>query len=71
MTENADNAVRQETVNQETVNRAAVNQETLSNLLRENRRFPPPQEVADHANVTAAAWMAGASGSRPATRSQV
>jgi len=37
---------------------AADNQETLSNLLRENRRFPPPQEVADHANVTALAYAA-------------
>ncbi|ACU73370.1 acetate/CoA ligase [Catenulispora acidiphila DSM 44928] len=34
----------------------AVNQETLSNLLKENRRFPPPQDVADHANVTAEAY---------------
>ncbi|MEY9929215.1 acetyl-CoA synthetase [Catenulispora sp. GP43] len=34
----------------------SVNQETLSNLLRENRRFAPPPDVADHANVTAAAY---------------
>jgi acetyl-CoA synthetase len=34
----------------------SVNQETLSNLLKENRRFAPPQDVADHANVTAAAY---------------
>jgi acetyl-CoA synthetase len=33
-----------------------VNRETLSNLLKENRRFAPAQEVADHANVTAAAY---------------
>lgn len=30
--------------------------ETLSNLLREDRRFPPPPELAAHANVTAAAY---------------
>jgi acetyl-CoA synthetase len=34
----------------------AVNQETLSNLLRENRRFAPARDVADHANVTAEAY---------------
>ncbi|WP_018654098.1 acetate--CoA ligase [Actinomadura flavalba] len=31
-------------------------QETLSNLLREKRRFPPPAELAASANVTAAAY---------------
>ncbi|MFI6514410.1 acetate--CoA ligase [Spirillospora sp. NPDC050679] len=31
-------------------------QETLSNLLRENRRFPPPAELAESANVTADAY---------------
>jgi acetyl-CoA synthetase len=30
--------------------------ETLENLLRENRRFPPPAELAAHANVTADAY---------------
>ncbi|NUP54042.1 MAG: AMP-binding protein, partial [Catenulispora sp.] len=34
------------------------NQETLSNLLRENRRFPPPQDLVDHANVTESAYSA-------------
>src|SRR5947209_7439152 len=32
--------------------------QTLSNLLRENRRFRPPQELADHANVTGTAYDA-------------
>jgi len=32
------------------------NEVTLSNLLKENRRFAPPQDVADHANVTAEAY---------------
>ncbi|WP_019633528.1 acetate--CoA ligase [Actinomadura atramentaria] len=31
-------------------------QETLSNLLQETRRFPPPAELAESANVTAAAY---------------
>ncbi|SDG42197.1 acetyl-CoA synthetase [Sinosporangium album] len=31
-------------------------QETLSNLLQENRKFPPPAELAANANVTAAAY---------------
>ncbi|MFC0040740.1 acetate--CoA ligase [Actinomadura rayongensis] len=31
-------------------------QKTLSNLLRETRRFPPPAELAESANVTAAAY---------------
>ncbi|MBW8482908.1 acetate--CoA ligase [Actinomadura parmotrematis] len=31
-------------------------QETLSNLLKEARRFPPPAELAESANVTAAAY---------------
>jgi acetyl-CoA synthetase len=30
--------------------------ETLENLLQENRRFPPPPELAAHANVTAEAY---------------
>src|SRR5690349_22203565 len=30
--------------------------ETLSNLLHENRKFPPPEELAAHANVTADAY---------------
>jgi acetyl-CoA synthetase len=30
--------------------------ETLENLLQENRRFPPPAELAAHANVTADAY---------------
>ena len=30
--------------------------ETLENLLRENRRFPPPPAVAAQANVTAEAY---------------
>jgi acetyl-CoA synthetase len=33
-----------------------VSQEALSNLLQENRRFTPPQELAEAANVTAAAY---------------
>jgi acetyl-CoA synthetase len=33
-----------------------VTQETLSNLLQENRRFAPPQELAAHANVTQEAY---------------
>ncbi|MGK5552706.1 acetate--CoA ligase [Actinomadura kijaniata] len=31
-------------------------QETLSNLLQETRRFPPPAELAENANVTADAY---------------
>lgn len=56
--------------------------ETLSNLLHEERRFPPPPELADAANATAAdyaradadAWPsgprrpAGWSGRGPSTR---
>src|SRR3954467_9197392 len=34
----------------------AEDNHTLSNLLRENRRFPPPQEIAEHANVTGLAY---------------
>ena len=34
----------------------ADNQETLSNLLREHRRFAPPRELAEHANVSASAY---------------
>jgi acetyl-CoA synthetase len=30
--------------------------ETLSTLMKENRRFPPPPELAAHANVTAGAY---------------
>ncbi|HEU5044797.1 MAG TPA: acetyl-coenzyme A synthetase N-terminal domain-containing protein, partial [Nocardioidaceae bacterium] len=30
-----------------------MSEATLSNLLRENRRFDPPEELAAHANVTA------------------
>src|SRR5690349_12286475 len=30
--------------------------ETLSNLLREDRKFPPPEQMAANANVTAAAY---------------
>jgi acetyl-CoA synthetase len=30
--------------------------ETLANLLREERRFEPPADLAAHANVTAAAY---------------
>ena len=33
-----------------------MTQETLSNLLQENRRFPPPQELAARANVTQEAY---------------
>ncbi|MET9221142.1 acetate--CoA ligase [Streptomyces sp. NPDC008079] len=33
-----------------------MTEETLSNLLREDRRFPPPPELAARANVTAAAY---------------
>jgi acetyl-CoA synthetase len=33
-----------------------VSEETLSNLLHENRRFEPPAELAAHANVTADAY---------------
>ncbi|MFC6884155.1 acetate--CoA ligase [Actinomadura yumaensis] len=32
------------------------NQETLSNLLQENRRFPPPADLAESANVKADAY---------------
>ena len=30
--------------------------QTLSNLLKEERRFPPPAEMVEHANLTAAAY---------------
>ncbi|MDM7854578.1 acetate--CoA ligase [Cellulomonas alba] len=33
-----------------------MSEETLSNLLHEGRRFPPPAELAEHANVTAEAY---------------
>src|SRR5689334_20996067 len=33
-----------------------TDQATLSNLLRENRRFAPPPQAAEHANVTADAY---------------
>ena len=33
-----------------------MSEEGLSNLLHENRRFPPPAELAEHANVTAATY---------------
>jgi acetyl-CoA synthetase len=33
-----------------------VSSEALSNLLREDRRFPPPPELAEKANVTGAAY---------------
>jgi acetyl-CoA synthetase len=33
-----------------------MSDETLSNLLHENRRFPPPPELAAHANVSADAY---------------
>ena len=33
-----------------------MSSEALSNLLREDRRFPPPPELAEKANVTAAAY---------------
>ena len=33
-----------------------MSDETLSNLLREDRRFPPPAALAEQANVTAAAY---------------
>ncbi len=33
-----------------------MSNETLSNLLHEERRFPPPEELAAHANVTAEAY---------------
>ncbi|HEY0888820.1 MAG TPA: acetate--CoA ligase [Nocardioides sp.] len=33
-----------------------MSDETLSNLLHENRRFEPPAELAAHANLTAAAY---------------
>src|SRR2546423_799755 len=36
----------------------AEDNHTLSNLSRENRRFPPPQDIADHANVTGLAYAA-------------
>jgi acetyl-CoA synthetase len=35
-----------------------VSDETLSNLLKEDRRFEPPAELAAHANVTAEAYAA-------------
>src|SRR5690625_2908270 len=35
-----------------------MSQETISNLLQENRRFDPPEAVARDANVTAAAYEA-------------
>jgi acetyl-CoA synthetase len=34
--------------------------ETLENLLQENRQFPPPEELAREANVTAAAYQEAA-----------
>ena len=37
--------------------------ETLSNLLREDRRFPPPAALAEQANVTAAAYEEAAADS--------
>jgi acetyl-CoA synthetase len=33
-----------------------VSEETLSNLLHENRRFDPPAEIAEHANLKAEAY---------------
>ena len=33
-----------------------MSNETLANLAHENRRFEPPKELAEHANVTAAAY---------------
>jgi acetyl-CoA synthetase len=33
-----------------------VSEETLSNLSREERRFPPPPEIAEHANLKADAY---------------
>jgi acetyl-CoA synthetase len=33
-----------------------VTEEALSNLLHEDRRFPPPPELAANANVTAATY---------------
>ncbi|WP_194923500.1 acetate--CoA ligase [Catenulispora pinisilvae] len=43
---------------QETDTQATGSQETLANLLSENRRFAPSQDVRDHANVTALAYAA-------------
>jgi len=37
-----------------------VSEETLSNLSREERRFPPPPELAEHAHVKADAYDAAA-----------
>ncbi|NUR27564.1 MAG: acetyl-coenzyme A synthetase, partial [Catenulispora sp.] len=34
--------------------------ETLENLLSEDRRFPPPADIAAHANVTADAYAEAA-----------
>nr|MBA2532458.1 acetyl-coenzyme A synthetase [Nocardioidaceae bacterium] len=34
--------------------------DALSNLLHENRRFEPPSDLAEHANVTAAEYEAAA-----------
>ncbi|MGB0099344.1 MAG: acetate--CoA ligase [Nocardioides sp.] len=33
-----------------------MSEETLSNLLKEDRRFEPPAEIAEHANLTAEAY---------------
>jgi acetyl-CoA synthetase len=38
-----------------------VSDETLSNLLSEDRRFPPPEDLAAHANVTAKTYDEAAS----------
>ncbi len=35
-----------------------MSEEGLSNLMHENRRFPPPAELAEHANVTAETYAA-------------
>ena len=36
------------------------NDETLANLLKEDRRFEPPADLAEHANLTADAYDAAA-----------
>ena len=33
-----------------------MSEETLSNLLKEDRRFEPPAEIAEHANLEAEAY---------------
>ena len=38
-----------------------MTEETLSNLLHEERRFEPPAEIAEHANLTAEAYERAAS----------